>query len=133
MKHTTPKAIRPLHVAPPLPADIAQLLRSELRSRNASRKRLAIEACLAARAFAAGLPAAPIRSVRTGGTSSVRIMSTGSAATTPDSARPSKPQRAQTLPRRFQEPGARVHPARRAHASRHNARIHPLTCNYANG
>ena len=54
MKHTNSKAIRPLHVAPPLPADIAQLLRSELRSRNASRKRLAIEACLAARAFAAG-------------------------------------------------------------------------------
>jgi hypothetical protein len=54
MKHTTPKVIRPPHVAPPLPADVAQLLRSELRSRNASRKRLAMEACLAARAFAAG-------------------------------------------------------------------------------
>lgn len=54
MKHTTPKTIRPPHVAPPLPAEVAQLLRSELRSRNANRTRLAMEACLAARAFAAG-------------------------------------------------------------------------------
>jgi hypothetical protein len=54
MKHTTPKIIRPLHVAPPLPADVAQLLRSELGSRNENRERLAIKACLAVGAFASG-------------------------------------------------------------------------------
>ena len=54
MKHTTPKSLRPRHVAPPLAGDIVQLLRAGLRSRNADRRRVALEACLAARAFAAG-------------------------------------------------------------------------------
>src|SRR5262249_27514894 len=54
MKHTTPKDVRPRHVAPPLPADVVQLLRAGLRSRNADRSRVAMNACLASRAFAAG-------------------------------------------------------------------------------
>ena len=54
MKYTTPKAIRPRLVASPLPADVVRLLRAALRSRNADHRRVAMDACLAARAFAAG-------------------------------------------------------------------------------
>jgi hypothetical protein len=54
MKHSIPKAGAPQHVAPPLPTDVARLLLAGLRSRKPERKRLANEACLAARAFAAG-------------------------------------------------------------------------------
>jgi len=54
MKHTTPKSIAPRPATPPLPGDLVQQLNAGLRSRNADRKRAAMEACLAARAFAAG-------------------------------------------------------------------------------
>lgn len=54
MKHSAPTTTRPPHVAPPLPADVVQLLRAGLRSRNADRRRVAMDACLAARAFAGG-------------------------------------------------------------------------------
>jgi hypothetical protein len=54
MRHATLKPITPNRVTPPLPADVAQLLVAGLRSRNADRKRIAIEACLVASAFAAG-------------------------------------------------------------------------------
>jgi hypothetical protein len=66
MRRTTPKPIAPRRVTPPLPADVAQLLVAGLRSRNASRKRVAMEACLAARAFAAGFSrgADPVRAYR---------------------------------------------------------------------
>jgi hypothetical protein len=54
MRRATSKPIAPERVTPPLPADVARLLLGGLRSRNADRKRIAMEACLAARAFAAG-------------------------------------------------------------------------------
>jgi hypothetical protein len=54
MKHSTAKPITPRPATPPLPGDLVQQLNAGLRSRNADRKRAAMEACLAARAFAAG-------------------------------------------------------------------------------
>ncbi len=54
MKQTTPKPIAPRPATPPLPGDLVQQLNAGLRSRNADRKRASMEACLAARAFAAG-------------------------------------------------------------------------------
>jgi hypothetical protein len=44
--------VRP--ATPPLPADVVRLLQAGLRSRRPERKHRAIEACLAARAFADG-------------------------------------------------------------------------------
>jgi hypothetical protein len=54
MKHSTVKPIAPRPATPPLPGDLVRQLNAGLRSRNADRKRAAMEACLAARAFAAG-------------------------------------------------------------------------------
>ena len=54
MKHSTAKPITPRPTTPPLPDDLVQQLNAGLRSRNTDRKRAAMEACLAARAFAAG-------------------------------------------------------------------------------
>jgi hypothetical protein len=54
MKRSTPRPITPRPATPPLPGDLVQQLNAGLRSRNADRKRAAMEACLAARAFAAG-------------------------------------------------------------------------------
>jgi hypothetical protein len=54
MKRSTSKLIAPRPATPPLPGDLVQQLNAGLRSRNADRKRAAMEACLAARAFAAG-------------------------------------------------------------------------------
>jgi hypothetical protein len=54
MKHSPSRRMAPRSAAPPLPDDLVQQLNAGLRSRNADRKRAAMEACLAARAFAAG-------------------------------------------------------------------------------
>jgi hypothetical protein len=54
MKHSPSRRIALRSATPPLPGDLAQQLHAGLRSRNADRKQAAMEACLAARAFAAG-------------------------------------------------------------------------------
>src|SRR4051812_31827226 len=54
MKHATPRTAPPQRSKPPLPPDLARRVTAGLRSPKPERRRRAMAACLAARAFAAG-------------------------------------------------------------------------------
>jgi len=87
-------AARPRAAMPGLLPDLLRRISAGLRSPKPERKQAAIAALLAARAFAAGLPAVRIHSAPRDGTLSMIITSTGSPATPPVSARPMTPRRA---------------------------------------